>query len=297
MNIRPSTKLRVVSVSKLKTLTCLRKYFWKYILNLETKRINIPFWYGGILGAGFESLLLGKSDKQVLASMKKEDKRRVTGYTVDGDTADELRLQRRLIEMIVLSSRKQADVKRMKLQKSQIMFQLPLKCGLLFCGTEDGEGTYRNKPHLYEIKTTSRVSTSYLDSLTFGKQVNGYAYAQRKLNKNVIGDCCCCIFRKPQKRIKRNQTIDDFVEEIKFDIRDRPDMYYVWHKFKLGRTTVSQTGADIERQASILKLLYRDCGSKLLDPSMWPKQENKCFDYRGCEYLQLCKNPVKWELE
>ncbi len=73
-------------------------------------------------------------------------------------------------------------------------------------------------------------------------------------------------------------------------------MYYIWHHFTLGRTTVSQAGADIERQAYILKMLYKDCGGKLLDPKMWPKQENKCFDYRGCEYLQLCKNPLKWEM-
>jgi len=295
-NIRPSTKLKVVSVSKLKSLTCLRKYFWRHILNLESKKININFWYGGVLGAGFESLLLGKSDKQILADMRREDKKRASKHTIDGQTMDEMRLQRQLIEAIVLGAKRRSDVKRMKLTESQIKFQLPLKCGVLFCGTEDGEGTYRGKPYLFEIKTASRVSPSYLDALKFGKQINGYAHARRKLKKSPIGDCCACVFHKPQKRIKRNQTIDDFVDEIKRDIVERPEMYYIWHKFKLGRTTVSEVGKDIEREAYILKLLYKDCGGKLLEPSMWPKQDQKCFDYSGCEYLPLCKNIAKWEM-
>ena len=49
--ITPSTKLKIVSVSKLKSVTCLRKYYWRRILNLESRNMNLAFWYGGVLAA------------------------------------------------------------------------------------------------------------------------------------------------------------------------------------------------------------------------------------------------------
>ena len=294
--IRPSVRLKVISVSKLSCLKCLRYYFWKHILNLESNRLNTNFWYGGVLGAGFESLLLGKTDKQVLSAMDKESDKRTAGYELADDTLNEISLQRRLIDLIVLNSRNQPKVKDMHMAHSQIEFRLPLECGVLFCGTEDGEGTYRNKECLFENKTASKVNSSYIDSRRFTKQVNGYAYACRKQKRSSVPECRYSIFCKTQKYVKKNQTVDEFIEEIHQDIANRPEKYYIWHSFSLGRSTVSSVGADIERQAHILKLLYADCGGKLLDPALWPKQENKCYDYAGCEYLQLCKNPRRWEL-
>jgi len=293
--IRPSTKLKVVSIHKLKSMTCLRKYFWRWVLNLEPRLINTNFWYGGVLGAGFESLLLGKNPEK---AMNTESKRRLSKHLVEGTLEDEIRLQRRLISAFIAQAKKHPDVKRMKLGRTQEKFAVTLKDSeLLFCGTPDAEGTYRRRPMLFEIKTAGQVNAAYLDSLAFDKQVHGYTYARRLRKKSVLPECCYCIFRKPQKRIKRGQTIDEFVEEIKKDLAKRPEFYFIFHKFRLGHLTVSEVGADIERLASILKGLYEAMSeNEILDPHNWPKQESKCFDYRGCEYLQLCKNPRRWEL-
>jgi hypothetical protein len=308
--INPSTQLKVVSVSKLKSLTCLRKYFWRYILNLESKGFNNNFWYGAVNAAGFEALLMGKTDKQIKAAMKAEDLRRIKGRIIKEDMVEELKLQRRLIETIVFGAAHQPEVKRMHMTHDQIKFSTSLKCGVTFCGTEDGEGTYRNQPCMFENKALSSVTDSYVESLTYGKQVNGYAWAQRRLRKTFPNLCVGCLFKKTHKIVKQGQTFDSFIDEIHTDIHGgqiqlktkvkdvppQPKKFYRWHKFKLGRSTVTQTGQDIEREAYILKLLYKDCGGKLLEPSLWPKQEEKCNDYSGCEYIQLCKNPATWQL-
>ena len=73
MSIVPSTRLKVVSVHKLKTMTCYRKYYWRYVLNLESKAMNLNFWYGGVLGAGFEAILQGDDWK---AAMQDEQDRK-----------------------------------------------------------------------------------------------------------------------------------------------------------------------------------------------------------------------------
>ncbi len=292
-DIIPSTSLKIVSVSKLKTLPCLRKYFWRYILNLEPRQLNLNFWYGGVLGAGFESLLMKKNWRRAIVA---EDKRRCFTHLRTGDLEDELRLQRRLILAFVAQAKNHPDVKKMVLKTHQNRFKVRLRdSGVLFCGTEEGTGSYRNRPMLFEIKTAKQVGKAYIDALSFDKQVHGYTYARRLLKKPVLPECCYCIFRKPQKKIKRNQTVDGFVTEIEQDLIDRPTFYYIFHKFRLGRLSVSEVGHDIERLACILKLLYDSMSEEeLLDSHNWPKQENKCHDYAGCEFLQLCKRPKDW---
>jgi hypothetical protein len=149
-SIVPSTKLKIVSVHKLKAMTCLRKYFWRWILNLEPQKLNDSFWYGSILGAGFEALLSGKNAE---IAMTKEDKRRRKRYTVAPDMEEELGVQRRLISAIMREAKRQPDVKKMKITKSQAMFKVGLKeSGLLFCGTKDGEGFYDKTPCDFEIR-------------------------------------------------------------------------------------------------------------------------------------------------
>jgi hypothetical protein len=299
--IIPSTKLRVVTVHKLKSLTCHRRYFWRWVLNLESRNLNINFWYGGVLGAGFEALISGRvtSKENPAKAMQIDDKKRCKRSVITGDLQDELRLQRRLIAAFINQAKNHPDVKKMKLKTRQEKFAVPLKdSGLLFCGTPDGEGTYANRPVLFECKTASKVTQSYIDALSFDKQVHGYAYSRRLCNKSVLPECCYCIFHKPQKRIKKGQTSDEFVTEITQDLKDRPSFYYTFHKFHLGRQTVAETGYDIEALAADLKAKYDRLRTTkaILDPHNWPKQEDKCYDYRGCEFLPLCKKPKQWHL-
>ncbi len=292
--IIPSTKLKIVSVHKLMDATCLRKFFWRRILNLESKGMNENFWYGGVLGAGFEAMLVGKNWRQ---AMKKEDKRRVKGHELSSVVQDNLDLNYRLIEVILAGAARQPEVKRMRLTRSQIKFSVPLKCGVKFCGTLDGIGTYRGQPHLFEFKTASKVNQAYLMSLRFDKQINGYAWAINKGRAKPLTECRYCIFKKAQKRVKRGQTVDEFVEEIEQDVIARPEMYYVWHRLSLGRTTVREVAYDIKQEAEDLKAKFdRAKRGQLLDPHYWPKRENKCHDYSGCEFLPLCDNPAKWKI-
>lgn len=248
------------------------------------------------MGAGFEALLLGKNWKKAL---RDEDKRRCANHTTTGDIEDEMRLQRQLILAYIEQAKNLPQVKKMKLKQTQQVFRVRLKMSkLLFLGTPDGDGTYYNIPTLFENKTASRVNDAYIRALDFDKQVCGYAYAHRLMDKPALKQCCYCIFRKPQKYIKRGQTVDQFVAEIKRDLVERPKFYYPFHRFRLGSNTVSEVGHDIETLACVLKDRYATLKTetKILNPHNWPKQEDKCHDYKGCEFLQLCKNPKRWKL-
>lgn len=293
-NIIPSTKLKCVTVHKLNDLTCLRRYFWRRVLNLQSNKLNINFWWGKVLGAGFEAILLGKVNWKQL--MKKESNDCIKDYDTSALT-DEINLQYRLIEVILERAKEQAREHGMSLTKSQVPIETELKCGITYCGTEDGEGVYENTSSLYEIKTASKVNQGYLDSLKLDKQINSYCWANRSSKTKHYSHCVYCIFKKPQKRLKKNQTVDEFVEEIAQDCIDRPEMYFVWLQLSLVKPFVDTVGQSIARMAEILKGIYDSLTKEqLLDPNYWPEMESKCSEYSGCEFMPLCLHPGGWEM-
>lgn len=293
-NIIPSTKLKVVSCHKMWDFACPRRYFWRRVRNLQSRNLNMNFYYGSVLGEGFETILLGKKNWKQL--MRKEHNRSIKGYDTSKLT-DEIVLQYRLIEVILEQAKVQVKQHGMLLTKSQVSVETKLRCGVTYCGTEDGEGVYEGKRSLFEIKTASKVNQGYLSSLKLDKQINSYCWSNRNSKTKHYNKCVYCIFKKPQKRLKKNQTVDEFVEEIAQDCVDRPEMYYVWTPLKLVKPFVDSVGNSIERMAEILKMIY-DGASKeqLLDPNYWPEMETKCSDYSGCEFLPLCLHPNNWEL-
>ena len=292
--IIPSTKLKCVSVHKMADFACPRKYFWRRVLNLQGKNLNMNFWYGSVLGAGFEAILLGKKNWKQL--MRKESVASLKGYDTS-KLSEEIDLQYRLIEVILEQAKVQARQHGMSLTKSQVLVNTKLKCGVVYCGSEDGEGVYEGKNSLYEIKTASKVNQGYLDSLKLDKQINSYCWANRSSKTKHYSQCAYCIFKKPQKRLKKNQTVDEFVEEIRQDCIDRPEMYYVWLQLSLVKPFVDSVGNSIERMAEILKMIYDGLSKEqLLDPNYWPEMETKCSDYSGCEFLPLCLHPNGWEM-
>lgn len=293
-NIIPSTKLLVVSCHKMADFACPRRYFWRRVKNLQSKNLNTNFWYGSVLGEGFEAILLGKKNWKQL--MRKEHNNSLKGYDTS-KLVDELDLQYRLIEVILEQAKVQAKQCGMLLTKSQVPVRTKLRCGVTYCGTEDGEGVYEGKRSLFEIKTASKVNQGYLDSLKLDKQINSYCWANRNSKIKHYNKCVYCIFKKPQKRLKKNQTVDEFVEEIAQDCIDRPEMYYVWLQLSLVKQFVDSVGNSIERMAEILKMIYDGLSKKqLLDPNYWPEMETKCSDYSGCEFLPLCLHPNNWQM-
>ena len=300
--IIPSTKLKILTVHKLWDLVCPRKYFWRWVLNLEPKRINMNFWYGGVLGEGFENLLMGKSLKQVNKLMQKESLKRTRRHAVSPEDKANLDLNMRLIKAfiagVVKQKRKDFDYSKMHLNECQVAIKMPLDyTDITYLGTGDGDGTYKNKPCLYELKTAKWVNNDYINRLSFDKQVHGYALGLKEQGRKCASRCTYCIFRKPQKRLKRGQSVDSFVDEIKLDLIARPEFYYILHEWPFGAATLRQVKADIEAAAWRLSLFYQKLSEKeLLDPSNWDRQDGQCLYYGACEYLPLCSHLQAWRV-
>ena len=111
-NIIPSIKLNMVSTHKLLDTTCLRNFYWRRVLNLESRKLNLNFWYGSVSGAGIEALLREEDWREAIAQ---EDVRSRGSYVRDDI---ELDLQLRLIEASLEAVEELPIIKRMKLNKA-----------------------------------------------------------------------------------------------------------------------------------------------------------------------------------
>ena len=305
--IIPSTRLKVISIHKLYDTSCWRYYFWSHVLNLSPKNINFNFWYGGVLHMGFETLLLTKKLVKALAAMKKESKRRLAGYTLSGDDEDEMSIQYEIIKTLITEVSKQRFMRHLHLDWAEKQIKTPLagrNSDILFCTTMDGQGGVKDTPCNFEIKTASRIYDVFFKALKIDKQIHSHAWSLKKNNMNSPARCAYCIFRKPQKKIKRNQTVDQFIQEVKQDIQEKPNYYFGGDESRvtfpymqrLGSNTIRNTGKNLNAFATMLKKMYDVRESLLLDPFYWPENDRQCLNYGQCTYLLLCTHMQKWEL-
>ncbi len=302
-SIIPSTKFKVITVHKMQSTTCWRQFFWSRVMNLEPRGVNFNFWFGGVLHSGFEALLLGKSSAQVQEAMAKESRRRTARYSLTADNQAEMTMQFAIIQALVRGASRQKhnlfDFSKMKLKwaERQLTWQLNgTPC--TFCARLDGFGTYGKDKCLYEIKTARTIDDNYFAALEFDTQICSYMVAHRKDRDNGTKQCCYCVFRKPQKRMKKEQSPEEFTEEIAQDLLDRPDFYYVSKMIRMGSLTIKEAESDIESTAAMIADRYNVLTKKgtLLEAQSWPRQTRQCLSYGVCPYLILCRHPKKYEV-
>ncbi len=298
--IIPSTKLKVVTVHKLWDTVCMRKYFWHRVMNLEPRYINMNFWYGGVLGAGWEAALQGRKPAQIKLAMRRESKKRTSRHALSSEDHMEIDFQLQLIWLFIEGAMKQRrqdfDFSKMKVTTPQqkVSYQLE-DSDVIFCGTNDGLGVYRNGECMFENKTARYVNNDYISKIAFDMQIHSYANALPNCPKK----CCYCIFTKTAKKIKRSrgQTSEGFLEEIASDIKTDPRKFFILHEHIFSQRMLSQVAADVEAGAWRLSQMYDGLsGKELLNPLNWDRQSQQCLHFGACEYLMLCKNVQSWKV-
>lgn len=297
-DIIPSVRLRSVSGHKL-NIQCWRRYFWTFIQNLSTKRVNLNFWYGGVLGDGAESLLLSKKYRksELDAILDAESDRRLDGKVIRDEDVAEIELQREFIDAFLLGLTKQDFYKSLTLDEHQVYVQYQIADGILFNGTMDGLGHYRKTSSMLEIKTAARTDKNIAPALEFDEQIFGYPFALTKMGRKAPKKCFYLIFKKPSKRIKKGQTIAEFIDEIREDIIKRPEFYFVTHQFNVTKERMESVGRDLEVKTQILQQRYDSMTqAELLDPMNWPKCSKQCTAWGLCSFMELCKHEKCWEL-
>ena len=299
-DIIPSIKLLSMSSSKMKNTICDRYYFWQWVLNLTPRKLNIPLWFGSVMHAAFEVMPLASGRRNIYKIMDAESKKIISEHALVSDDAPEIKLQLNIAKTLIkvyLEECKQ-DLNYLSDTHTETPFAFRLKeTSVMYEGTVDAYGKHHKKLAMVERKTARTINDDFFAILKFDIQINSYAQSLYKSIGQLPSECNYVAFRKPQKRVKKNQTQDDFIEELEADFHERKDWYYVSQIHKFGKNSVSEVINDIERTVSELHHKYKTLSTEqLLDPAYWPRKQSQSLHYGACQYLILCKNCRKYPL-
>lgn len=297
-SIQFAHRLCCVSIHRLQCLACPRKYFWRYVANLEPKSLSLALWFGKMVHAGLGARLSGRTAAAAKLAMLASDKETCKEHraSVPTDTLREMEIYRAIGPAMVEGFYVFAG-KRIELHYVEQQFVVPLLHGVTFCGTRDAEGQYEGKSALYEFKTASQISQDTFDTMAFNSQIYGYIASLPPAKRPAR--FVYAVLRKPSKWVKKGQSIPEFVQEIKDDIGARPEFYFAVWSQPPGINAIEWAMADIDAAARDLCSKYArlmtDGG--LHSPAEWPRNDQQCHSYGICPFLALCKESWNWQLK
>jgi RecB family exonuclease len=306
--IIPSIKLNCIGVHKLQdAYTCNRMYFWKWILNLIPKKLNMAFWFGSTMHKSFEilptvmQLSTDKALKKIYKGMTSESKKASLRQTIDVNAREEMDIQFKIGQLLI---RVYLDLYKEEFNAINILGTEKRFCKVLdrspvdFIGTVDAWGEDKNGAlTLLEYKTASRITADYFFRLKFDKQVNGYAIGLKELIGKYPQKCPYKVFRKPSIRPKVNETVPQYLDRLEEDLYQRADWYFLEEPLKFGKSSIRQVEHDIEAGTYDLHQKYEEYSDdELLNPCNWSRNDRACFNYGTCPYFLLCRNIQSYKL-
>lgn len=300
-DVIPSTKLKCINVHKLQdSMDCDRLYFWKWVLNIIAKKLQLPFWFGSIMHKASELAPVINSISELKDAMDKEAKQLAKGYIIDPYQRDEMDIQLEIGKVLLETYLElfKKELQNYKILGTEIMFRIYLKMSpITLTGTLDSYGKENSKLKLKEIKTASQINGDYFARLKFDKQINCYSEGLKNIERHYPSECIYCVIRKPQIRVKQNESLDQFLRRLSDDLYARPDFYFIREDVKLSPKSVQSVINDIEWAAFDLNSKYDYLSTEqILNPESWPRNDRACFVYGTCPYFILCRNMNKYKL-
>ena len=299
--IIPSTKLLCVNVHKIQdALTCPRLYFWKWVMNIVPKRINLNFWFGSVIHKANEIMAETTSITKIHKGMMIESKKFLSKYVVDASAHNEIALQTEIMKIMVEVYVKlfKKTMKNFNTVGVEIPFAKKMtKSQVILVGTIDAYGRRDKSFILREIKTAARIGNDYFKRLKYDKQINGYAIGLKKLVKAYPKECLYIVFRKPGISVRQNETVDQFLVRLRDDLIVRSDWYFITYQHRYGKQSEGAVEADLETTTFDLTCKNDFLSTKeLMKPENWPRSDRRCLDFGTCSYFSLCMNCIKWKL-
>lgn len=291
----PTPGLDQVGISKLNLfIECHRKYYWRYIRNIEQKKTSIPLFVGGMYHSGLEQFYRGEKPDVILHDMDEQITEFMTNKFIDPSEMGILDYQRAVILGMLEGyfHIHKKDLKCWKILATELYVEMPLPgFEIPLVGTIDLVYKHKGKIWIGEHKTTSQVTKDYIDRLPFDLQVMIYPkMAEHALKKRAHG-VCYNVIRKPSIRQRQNETFADFIVRVTEDYKTREDFYFYREEILYNQKYIKQAENDIKMISEELNMYHDFLGKKkILKADEWYRNSRACFNYGRCPFFNLCKH-------
>jgi hypothetical protein len=146
-----------------------------------------------------------------------------------------------------------------------------------------------NKLSLLELKTTSRVNTTMVKELPTNFQINTYWLSLLMNNINPNGILYRWM-RKPAIRQKKNQTLEQYRQEILSLFSQKPDEYFVQQNPEFKQESIERFKPNFNNIIEELTMCHIQ--------NRWTQRGINCKGlYSLCDMIEYCSNPTKETLE
>lgn len=149
--------------------------------------------------------------------------------------------------------------------------------GKTIAGKIDLVGEVGGKKWLIDHKFLSDISD--INSFKANSQMDSYLLALSKMGVHCEG-IIWNLIRKPTIRVKKTETIDEYLVRLQDDVATRPDFYYMFLPVKRTPDEIQENNPEIAMQIKYLNWL-KETGNFFKDRS-------RCGDYGGCQFRSLC---------
>lgn len=151
--------------------------------------------------------------------------------------------------------------------------------GKTIAGKIDLMAEIGSKKWLIDHKFLGDISDT--NSFKVNSQMDSYLLALFKMGIQCEG-IIWNLIRKPSIKVKKTETIDEYLERLEEDLADRKDFYYLFLPVKRTANEIEENDPEIAMQIKYLNWL-KETGNFFKDRS-------RCSDFGGCQFRSLC-NP------
>lgn len=149
--------------------------------------------------------------------------------------------------------------------------------GKTIAGKIDLVAEIGGKIWLIDHKFLSQISDP--NEYKFSSQMDSYLLALSKMDIHCEG-IIWNIIHKPTIRVKKNETIDEYLTRLQDDVASRPDFYYMFLPVKRTPDEIAENDPEIVMQIKYLNWLKKT--------GNFFKDRSRCSDYGGCQFRSLC---------
>ena len=274
-------------------LCCRRKAYYHSVRRLTLKSPRLSLEIGSIWHKTMECFYGGgsakKARKTIVTAINESVK---TGFSAMATPAS-IAINRAMLTGMLggymqVYGKKDMKVWKFLRREAKIVIPRIFGSGLDFIGIIDGIVEIRTGTNkgiwILEHKTTKDLSYYSVEGIKKAIQTMAYIYGTRMILKLKPKGIIWNAVRKPSKRLKKNQTIPEYCEEIEDDYIARPAFYFYRQMLRINRSAIDEWVEEATHQIMDLEVCYTNKDNK----SIWYKNTSLCDMYGGCEFAPLC---------
>ena len=260
---------------------CSRKFFFKYLMGLQTKYTSLPLLNGSAFHEGKAVWYnTGKMDR-ALKKVKSELKSRRSEFKDDEDYENLSSRCSILLQQWIMDWG-ELDLRTYSVIEVERKHEIKLPNGFIFTIKPDGVFVRKdnNKVYVHETKTSGFSATSAMDGVFYGDQATSYLWALGELYPDMKIEGVL-----PDISYWHKSTIDPFKirNERGALVRRSPEQL---HEFSL---EVMNILSEISQKAKAVR-------SGIHPIAVFPRCTHWCNSFFShCEYVNICRTDIDFE--